>query len=222
MKKCPTIDWISNTLLEIGLSIDEVPIMDMCPMFSDNDLRALDENEIRSTIEEGYELAEETLGILENRIVIICQCRTKNGNLEFEGGMWGPANNKAAQELCSSPAEANAKKAVVIWLAGRPIWCAKGLHPGYVLYGPGSEETLKDLIHDMYLPCMQRKQEIQAASYERIVQSTEQVIEAIASRHRTNEKLLERTFDQLSLTLLEFKDALGTVASKLRACRQAI
>src|SRR5207248_1254638 len=77
MVKCPTINWISEALKAIGLSLDVVPVLDICVLFSDRDLANMDEETKERAIEAAYALTEKILRILRPRIIICCQCMTR-------------------------------------------------------------------------------------------------------------------------------------------------
>jgi hypothetical protein len=99
MIQCPTIDWISAILGNIGLSLDEVPILDICLLFSDNDLRAMDEETKWSAVEAAYELVEEILRILRPRIIICCHCMTCGRWDRLGREIWRPAKTGPSGDI---------------------------------------------------------------------------------------------------------------------------
>ncbi|KKY32019.1 hypothetical protein UCDDA912_g08016 [Diaporthe ampelina] len=56
MKKCPTLQWLSDVLEEIGLTLEDVVIVDICSLFSDNDLNRMGKDSQRTwdAVEKSY------------------------------------------------------------------------------------------------------------------------------------------------------------------------
>jgi hypothetical protein len=77
---------MSTILEDIGLSLDEVSILDTCVLFSDGDLKAMDEGIKWRAVEAAYALVEKIIRILWPRIIIYCECATpgRRDHLENE------------------------------------------------------------------------------------------------------------------------------------------
>ncbi|KAH9225561.1 hypothetical protein K456DRAFT_1852011, partial [Colletotrichum gloeosporioides 23] len=161
MIQCDTIDYISDLLKCSALPLTLVPILDVCSLFSDEDLQAMDGDRRREAVEAAYKLTEDILAILQPKLIICCQCATRSGAWKEEGDgahstrrqVWEPAMNQLARQLCSSVRDAKNARATPIDIHGHTAWVIKGFHPRYAKEKPSEKEVLVRLFKDIYEPC---------------------------------------------------------------------
>ncbi|KJZ69300.1 hypothetical protein HIM_11313 [Hirsutella minnesotensis 3608] len=152
MQTCPTIRWISRKLDGMGLELKQVSVLDICSLFSDDDLEQMSAHDRKCAREDAYKMTEDVLKILRPQVIVCCQCKTR-GVYSQGKCTWPPAENKLANDLCSNVAEARDRVATPLEVEGHSFWAVKGVHPMYVLYNPGKENILNELFEDMYYPC---------------------------------------------------------------------
>ncbi|KAG6368258.1 hypothetical protein INS49_002460 [Diaporthe citri] len=72
MKKCRTMKWLSTTLEEIGLTLEEAVVLDVCSLLSDDDLDEMDRRsqDKWGAVEESYKMTEDILRLLKPDVVI--------------------------------------------------------------------------------------------------------------------------------------------------------
>jgi hypothetical protein len=61
MRQGYTINWLSEVLSRIGLSLNDIPVLDICALFSDEDLQEMDAEKRSRAVEDAYQLVEEML-----------------------------------------------------------------------------------------------------------------------------------------------------------------
>jgi ankyrin repeat protein/23S rRNA U2552 (ribose-2'-O)-methylase RlmE/FtsJ len=145
-----TISWIAKQLKEIGLSINDVIILDVCPLVSKGNLDGMSHLDQTSIKNEAYEALVEVLKILKPKVMISCQCKS------------GDAENVVTQELCSSYEGARAGKVKAVEIEDHEIQVIQGFHPMFFLYedGDGDDEAiLKGLFQRLFSPCALWKRE---------------------------------------------------------------
>lgn len=161
MIRCDTIDYISHLLERSALPLRLVPILDVCSLFSDEDLQAMDGTRRREAVEAAYKLTEDILATLKPKLIICCHCATRSGAWKEEGDgahrtrrqVWEPAINQLARQLCSSVLDAKNARAAPIDIHGHTTWVIKGFHPRYAMVKASDEEVLVRLFKDIYEPC---------------------------------------------------------------------
>lgn len=177
MIQCHTIAWMSTSLQGLGLSLDEVCILDICALFSDDDLDAMDEENKWRAVEAAYALTEKIIRILRPSVLICCQCVTRGRWDRSWNTIWKPAENELAGLLCSSTKEATKRVAISIDLGDHTLWAIRGFHPMYFLrsapVGEASERILLQLFHDVYEPCALWKRMIVGTSSRALVDEIE-------------------------------------------------
>lgn len=174
MRQGYTINWLSEMLSRIGLSLDDVPVLDICALFSDEDLQEMNAEKRSCAVEDAYQLVEEMLRILRPILIISCQCMTQ-GTWKADGqAAWKPAKNELARRLCSNVTEARAHRAVTIDSGDLRIWVIRGFHPRRLYYKPDLSPVLTKLFCDIYEPCVRWRLRRVTASFEKPT-NTEQV-----------------------------------------------
>lgn len=222
MIQCPTFTWMSITLGKIGLSLDEVPILDICVLFSDDDLKAMDGETRWRAVEAAYGLVEEILKILRPGIIICCQCVTLGRRDSYRRETWRPAKSDLAQQLCSSISEAENRKAVSINLGGHTLWAVRGFHPGFHRFGKDKvwEDVLVQLFNDVYGPCSVWKRKVVVAKFLSLVSGMKSTLSAMGSLLSVKEAVAQElrshpALQELFLGLREYTDHLNAAISCL-------
>lgn len=157
MVECPTIRWMSETLTDIGLKLEEVPILDVCILLSTKNINYLGSSGIDkwAAVEESYQATQELVKVLRPKVVVSCQCATE-GRVSWNRVVtWASAKNTLAQDLCSSRKLMKRACAKVIRMEGHTMWMVYGMHPMRLEYSqdPTEETILKQVIKDVYGPC---------------------------------------------------------------------
>lgn len=210
---CPALEWILKALEhdEIGLSLDDVIIMDICSLLSDNDLHRMGRGEETTwdAVEKSYAIAEAILKELKPTVILCCQCITANGWIppvaQDIARKWEPARNSLAKQLCSSPGDLRSGKTTKI-----AIVSSEGSFTALMVYGMhpiGSirnsmVEQLKGAFLDVYVPC---RDYYSAQKRERVAMST---TEARREQSRVEMSSMTEKFDQLRL-IIEKDKSLG-------------
>lgn len=160
MVKSWTLNWLSGVLSTIGLRLEDVVVLDICSLLSDDDLaqlqRTLGSNAKWAAVEDSYDLSEEILRLLKPPVVISCQCRTK-GDINMRTGYvrWAPAKNQLARVLASSLDSTNRAEAAKISIGPDTMWMVNGVHPRSTNYSKILRLTLVEMYHDVYGACME-------------------------------------------------------------------
>lgn len=160
MKQCPTLQWISDVLEEIGLTLEDVVIMDICSLFSDDDLDRMDK-ESQSTwdaVEKSYAMVEDILELLNPSMVLSCQCITRWGRRQRVDGCWQttwkPADNGLAKTLCSSQRDIMRGASKEIKIGSKSTLCVYGVHPRRLKFNDAMIPELRGAFKDVFVPCM--------------------------------------------------------------------
>lgn len=160
MKQCPTLEWISDVLGEIGLTLEDVVIMDICSLFSDDDLDRMDK-ELPSTwdaVEKSYAMVEDILELLNPSMVLSCQCITKWGRRQRVDRdwqtIWKPAGNGLAKTLCSSQKDIVRGGTKEIKIGSNSTLCVYGVHPRRLKFNDAMIPELRGAFKDVFVPCM--------------------------------------------------------------------
>ncbi|KIW29391.1 uncharacterized protein PV07_05209 [Cladophialophora immunda] len=102
-KSCATIRWIKNVLLRgLGLSIDDVIILDVCLLLDDQWLTRTEgrnPKEADQAVEEVFALLEELLEVINPSMMICCQCATGGRNW-----ITNPRGRRLPKEILASNA----------------------------------------------------------------------------------------------------------------------
>lgn len=161
MKLCPTIQWISDMLGEIGLALEDVVIMDVCSLFSDDDLKRMgkDSQHTWDAVEKSYAMVEDILEFLNPSMVLSCQCATRGQRKRIDGRVkttWEPADNTLARTLCSSQKDVTRGVTKEIKIGSNSTLCVHGVHPRRLMFKEGTRmiPELRGAFKDVFVPCM--------------------------------------------------------------------
>lgn len=161
MKQCPTLQWISDVLGEIGLPLEDVVIVDICSLLSDDDLARMgkDSERARDAVEKPYAMVEDILEYLNPGVVIACQCVTLGQRKRINGRLkttWGPASNVLARSLCSSQKNMRRGFTKSIHIGSNSALCVYGIHPRRLKFEGTMIPELRGTFKDVFVPCMSR------------------------------------------------------------------
>lgn len=160
MKRCPTLQWISDVLEEIGLTLEDVVIMDICSLFSDDDLDRMDKESQRTwdAVEKSYAMVEDILEFLKPSMVLSCQCITRWGRRQRVDRswqtIWKSADNGLARTLCSSQKDIMRGASKEIKVGSNSTLCVYGVHPRRLKFNDAMIPELRGAFKDVFVPCM--------------------------------------------------------------------
>lgn len=160
MKQCPTLQWISDVLREIGLTLEDVMIVDICSLFSDDDLDRMGKDSQRTwdAVEKSYSMVEDILEFVNPSMVLSCQCVTKLGQRKRIDGRlkmtWAPADNTLARALCSSQKDIRRGSTKKIQIGSESTLCVYGVHPRRLKFAETMVPELRGAFMDVFVPCM--------------------------------------------------------------------
>jgi len=142
--------WIQGVLREIGLTLAEVIILDICTLLDDCHIRGMYENEKDRAMYEAYNVTREMLQMIKPKIIVSCQCSTFNIK-------WGGGTHEIARKLCSSMRGAENGEVNETYIEGHKIHVVQAYHPGGFLNHSSREdpngERLRRLLLRVYRPC---------------------------------------------------------------------
>ncbi|KAK1996524.1 hypothetical protein LX36DRAFT_552138, partial [Colletotrichum falcatum] len=153
MVQCDTMKHLSLLLGKYSTSLERVPILDVCSLFSYKDLMAMSYKQRWEAVEAAYELTEKILAILKPEVIICCQCATRGVRSDDGREVWKRAKNPLALQLCSSVSDAKDELAIPIDIRGHRAWAIRGFHPRYCLLNPSEKPVLERLFRDVFEPC---------------------------------------------------------------------
>lgn len=165
MKKCPTLQWISDVLAEIGLTIEDVVIVDICSLLSENDLKQMASKDSEGpqrkddAVERSYGMVEDILKCLKPRVVISCQCATLGTRERLTSGgaverTWEPAKNMLAGCLCSREYHAKRGWTKNIRIGTKYALMVYAVHPRRLCFEQSMIPVLRGTFKDVFVPCM--------------------------------------------------------------------
>ncbi|KAF2146924.1 uncharacterized protein K452DRAFT_337241 [Aplosporella prunicola CBS 121167] len=155
LEHSPTLDWLSWFFTSIGLSLDDIVIIDIIPLLSKAKRNTMTFEELSKAIPEAFDLAIEFLDIFKPNAIISCQCLTK-GQLDET---WGRFDHPIARDLCSSVDGACRLEVRRLTIRSRQVHVVKGFHPCYFLREPDAsisdqrEDLLCQVLRKSYQPC---------------------------------------------------------------------
>ncbi|WDK09165.1 hypothetical protein CGRA01v4_00443 [Colletotrichum graminicola] len=220
MIKGPTLDWISEQLKTCGLSIDEVPILDICSFFSDDDLEEMGSKERYEAVNASYGLALDILAILKPEVILCCQCTTK-GYWEHGREVRRPAADPLARRLCSSIDDTKMERAEPIDIRGHTAWVVKGFHPGHLVHRPDREPVLIRLFGEIFEPYGRWKRRVISETLEEMTNKIDMLISNL-ELHKSKldgvcwNKTLVKGTSELIAALVKHKEGIQSVMQHLK------
>ena len=193
VRDCPTLVWVKDVLEGLGLSINDVVILDVCPLLSDVWLKSTTETQVQEAIKEAYELIENILVLLRPEIVIACQCATGNPSIPF-----GLHASEFTRELGSSWSTAEQKRVVRLQHREHVFNIVQAYHPrSFIGRGdanaPKRETLLKETLTHFLAPCGKWKVEITTLlQLDKMITSWLEVTEKLESTTNKFLKTLDR------------------------------
>ena len=152
VKVTRTLTWLKDTLEEIGLRLDDVIIMDLFPMLTDE---WLDEHPDKrdQVIPEMFALTLDFIREFKLPIILSCQCFRP-----FQHERWGSFTHDMIPKLSSSMVSAERQTMFGFCFEEHFIHCVQGFHPAK-LYHAGYEReqaldnTLRQIFYSLFEPC---------------------------------------------------------------------
>ncbi|KAK5069193.1 hypothetical protein LTR64_008653 [Lithohypha guttulata] len=150
VNNCPTLRWLEDVLHARGLLLDDVVILDVCPLLSDFWL-ARNKHIAEEAIRDAYLVTETILLLLKPKLLISCQCATKGV------GDFGLYASSFVERLGSTTSNAKQKLVMPFRHEGNEIYIAQAYHPRYFLGrecldGDEREDLLKEIIGHFMAP----------------------------------------------------------------------
>ncbi|KAK2016893.1 hypothetical protein LZ32DRAFT_614785 [Colletotrichum eremochloae] len=222
MIQCYTIDYISQLLKKYSLSLEQVSILDVCSLFSDDDLKAMDDAKRWKAIQDAYNVTEKILASIKPKIIISCQCVTL-GTYDNDGKeIWKRAENKVVRQLCSKVKDAKEKRATLIDIQGHGVWVIKGFHPRHISFDSSKEPVLEGLFEDVFEPCrLWRNRLVVAKLRKMIAKTTAQILKLEVWRSELEPIFLHETLTKLTSNqiteLARFRDQLKVLVQDMES-----
>jgi len=157
---CPTLVWLRDVLQALGLDMNDVMVLDVCPLLSDSWLKSVTEREAEDAIREAYDVIERILVLLRPEILISCQCATKSWSTQL-----GRYASDFARELGSSRSAAERKRIVRLQHREHIFNIVQAYHPRFFIGrdDPNVHERevlLNEIISHFMSPCGRWKVEV--------------------------------------------------------------
>jgi hypothetical protein len=156
IKKTPTLQWIDDTLRELGLSIDDVIVIDLFPMLTDDWLEKNTQRRAQA-IEDMFELTLDFIHEFKLPVVLSCQCFNAKRPQCFkaEPGPWASFTHPNAGDLRSSMEGARKRKVSQFKYKGHMAYVVHGFHPASQFRKKESEcqvglEPLRKIFHSLF------------------------------------------------------------------------
>lgn len=219
MKKCPTIQWVSDLLTEIGLTLEDVVIVDICSLLSDHDLGQLnDEDPPRkfAAMERSYGMVEDILKLLEPKVLISCQCAT--APWKRVDGRMVRTENTLATHLCSRESHAENGLTEKIRIGSSDSLLVYAVHPRRLCYKASMIPVLRGIFKDVYEPCMTwfnrdggEREVKDVRKSEKPAESTSQPVVAVEEGNTGSRKSPKVVVTELDRDVTELGEKLSTV-----------
>lgn len=148
----PTLTWLENTLEEIGLRLDDVIIMDLFPMLTNEWLEEHPDKRDQ-VIPEMFGLTLDFIREFKLPIILSCQCFRP-----FQHERWGSFNHDMIRKLSSSMIGAERQTVLGFHFEEHLIHCVQGFHPAALYHADYEREqrldkSLRQIFHSLFEPC---------------------------------------------------------------------
>jgi len=150
---CATLIWIDDVLLDLGLKLSDIIILDACTLLGKDRIRELERDSPAKrdqAISEAYDVTQRMLEMIKPNVVISCQCSTSWSD-------WSAGGHLVALEFCSSIKSARAGEVRKVAINDHEINVVQGYHPSGFLnrryHHDPSGRLLKERLQKMYAPC---------------------------------------------------------------------
>jgi hypothetical protein len=147
-----TLSWIDEALKELGLNIDDIIIMDLFPMLTDEWLTNNPDKRLQA-IHDMFELTLDFIHEFKLPIILSCQCFKAKGS-----SLWASFKHTKAGDLRSSMNSAQNKKVSRFKGKGHIAYVVHGFHPASLSYqgrkkdNGQNEAILRDILHSLFGP----------------------------------------------------------------------
>jgi hypothetical protein len=151
-RKTKTLSWIQDTLKEIGLELDDIIIIDLFPLLTDE---WLDQhpNERAEYIKEMFQLTLDFIQEFKPPIILSCQCWKPTKNVR-----WGQFKHHDTEKLRSSMAGAKMQLVSGAYFGAHFTNVVHGFHPAKCGWAGekernGLEINLRQIFRSLFNPC---------------------------------------------------------------------
>ena len=152
VKRTQTLSWIDETLKKLGLNIDDIVIMDLFPMLTDNWLTNYP-NKKPQAIQDMFELTLDFIHEFKLPVILSCQCFKAT-----EPGIWASFKHTKAGDLRSSMDGARNRKVSQFNYKGHMAYVVHGFHPASQSYqkkkkdkGENVLAILRGILHSLFV-----------------------------------------------------------------------
>ena len=156
IRKTKTLCWIQDTLKEIGLGLDDIIIIDLFPLLTDE---WLDQhpNERAKYIKDMFQLTLDFIQEFKPPIILSCQCWKPTENVR-----WGQFKHNDTEKLRSSMAGAKMQRVSGAYFGAHFTYVVHGFHPAKWGWVRKEERialkvTLRLIFHSLFNPCATRQ-----------------------------------------------------------------
>ena len=147
----PTLTWLENTLEEIGLRLDDIIIMDLFPMLTNEWLEEHPDKRDQ-VIPEMFGLTLDFIREFKLPIILSCQCFRP-----FQHERWGSFNHDMIRKLSSSMVGAERQMVFGFHFEEHFIHCVQGFHPATLYHVDYErEQTLDKNLGQIFHSCSSR------------------------------------------------------------------
>ncbi|KAJ6079308.1 hypothetical protein N7467_009061 [Penicillium canescens] len=209
IRKTKTLCWIQDTLKEIGLELDDIIIIDLFPLLTDE---WLDQhpNERAKYVKDMFQLTLDFIQEFKPPIILSCQCWKPTEKVR-----WGQFKHNDTEKLRSSMAGAKMQRVSGAYFGAHFTYVVHGFHPakwGWVRKEEriGLQVTLRQIFHSLFNPCatwqMDYKQALEIKHTDKI-HSIKMLIYTLRQRETEYENIREE-----GLALGMFKNHRGSTS----------
>jgi len=145
VQKTRILLWLQDTLNEMDLCLDDIIIMDLFPMLT-NEWLDQHPDEREEAIREAFDLTIDFIQEFKIRTILSCQCFAP-----FQHPRWGDFSHTVADGLRSSMIGADNGFVLGLNLTNHTVHGIHGFHPAKIYYEFGKErQRLEELLHGIF------------------------------------------------------------------------